>query len=172
SLVSTGGVLADGVAVGYGTQKRATVTGAVEVVDTEEFESRAVTNVALALKGQTAGLVVTRSSPRPGNEGLTLSIRGASSVNGSQPLIVIDGVPAVNDYTFLNMNPDDIESVTVLKDGSAAIYGSRAANGVLLVTTKQGKGAVKVDYTGNFRFNTNGLVGYSPSLKEYATMWR
>jgi len=172
SLTPAGDELEEVVVVGYGTQKRATVTGAVEVVDKEAFESRAVTNVALALQGQTPGLVVTRSSPRPGNEGLNLSIRGASSVNGSKPLIVIDGVPAVNDYAFLNMNPDDIESVTVLKDGSAAIYGSRAANGVLLVTTKQGKGAVKVDYTGNFRFNTNGLVGYSPSLKEYATMWR
>jgi len=159
------------VVVGYGTQKKATLTGAVETVSSEAFKDRAVTNVALALQGQTPGLVVTRTSPRPGNEGLNLSIRGASSVNGSKPLIVIDGVPAINDYAFLNLNSDDIENVTVLKDGAAAIYGSRAANGVLLVTTKKGQGKLKVDYNGNFRFNTNGLVAYSPSMQEYATMW-
>lgn len=171
ALKSTEGALEEVVVVGYGTQKRATLTGAVETVSSKVFEDRAVTNVALALQGQTPGLTVTRTSPRPGNEGLNLSIRGASSVNGSKPLIVIDGVPAMNDYSFLNLNSDDIENISVLKDGAAAIYGSRAANGVLLVTTKKGKGKLKVDYNGNFRFNTNGLVGYSPSMQEYATMW-
>ncbi|WP_346066729.1 SusC/RagA family TonB-linked outer membrane protein [Sphingobacterium siyangense] len=170
-LTSAEGALEEVVVVGYGTQKKATLTGAVETVSSKAFEDRAVTNVALALQGQTPGLTVTRTSPRPGNEGLNLSIRGASSVNGSKPLIVIDGVPALNDYSFLNLNSDDIENISVLKDGAAAIYGSRAANGVLLVTTKKGKGKLKVDYNGNFRFNTNGLVGYSPSMQEYATMW-
>ncbi|GGH08596.1 SusC/RagA family TonB-linked outer membrane protein [Sphingobacterium alkalisoli] len=166
-----GDALEEVVVVGYGTQKKATLTGAIEVVGKEVFENRAITNVALALQGQTPGLVVTRTSPRPGNEGLNLAIRGASSVNGSNPLIIIDGVPALNAYAFQNLNPDDIENVTILKDGSAAIYGSRAANGVILVTTKQGKGKVSVDYTGNFRFNTNGLVNYSPSMQEYAQIW-
>lgn len=159
------------VVVGYGTQKKATLTGAVETVDSKVFESRAVTNVGLALQGQMPGLVVTRSSPRPGNEGLAFRIRGASSVNGSDPLIVIDGVPILNYYSFQNMNSDDIESISVLKDGAAAIYGSRASNGVVLVTTKRGKGKVKVDYSGNFRFNTNGIVGYSPTMQEYASIW-
>ncbi|WP_442795962.1 SusC/RagA family TonB-linked outer membrane protein [Pelobium manganitolerans] len=163
--------LSEVVVVGYGTQKKATLTGAVETISSKSFEDRAVTNVGLALQGQTPGLVVTRSSPRPGNEGLGFKIRGASSVNGSNPLIIIDGVPALNFYSFQNMNSDDIESISVLKDGAAAIYGSRAANGVILVTTKRGKGKVKVDYNGNFRFNTNGLVAYSPSMQEYATMW-
>src|SRR5690606_9228785 len=63
------------------------------------------------------------------------------------------------------------ESISVLKDGAAAIYGSRAANGVILVTTKRGQGKVKIDYNGNFRFNTNGIMAYSPSMQEYATMW-
>ncbi|UGU18181.1 TonB-dependent receptor [Sinomicrobium kalidii] len=159
------------VVVGYGKQKKATLTGAVEQISSDVFEDRAVTNPALALQGQTPGLVVTRSSSRPGNEGIAFRIRGASSVNGSDPLIIIDGVPVVDETAFLNMNSDDIESISVLKDGAAAIYGSRAANGVVLVTTKRGKGKVRVDYNGNFRFNTNGLIGYAPSMQEYATMW-
>jgi len=164
-------VLNDVVVVGYGTQKKATLTGAVEQITSKTFEDRAVTNVGLALQGQTPGLVVTRSSPRPGNEGLNFVIRGATSVNGSNPLIIVDGVPVVNYYSFQNLNPDDIESISILKDGSAAIYRSRAANGVILVTTKKGKGKTKIDYTGNFRFNTNGITGYSPSLEQYATTW-
>src|SRR5690606_8282326 len=68
-------------------------------------------------------------------------------------------------------NTDDIESISVLKDGAAAIYGSRASNGVILVTTKRGNGAIRADYNGNFRFNTNGITGYSPSMSEYATVW-
>lgn len=161
----------DIVVVGYGTQKKATVTGAVDQVSSKALQGRSVTNVGLALQGQTPGLVVTRTSPRPGNEGLDFVIRGQSSVNGSKPLVIIDGVPALNDYSFLNMNSDDIESVSVLKDGSAAIYGSRASNGVILVTTKRGKGKLKVDYTGNLRFTTNGIIGYSPDMKQYATEW-
>nr|WP_314898393.1 TonB-dependent receptor [uncultured Flavobacterium sp.] len=159
------------VVVGYGTQKRATLTGAVETISSKVFEDRAVTNVGLALQGQTPGLVVTRNSSRPGNEGLSFAIRGASSVNGSDPLIIVDGVPVINDQSFQNMNSDDIESISVLKDGSAAIYGSRASNGVILVTTKRGKGKVKVTFNSNLRFTTNGSVEYSPSMQEYATMW-
>ncbi|WP_257666307.1 SusC/RagA family TonB-linked outer membrane protein [Parapedobacter tibetensis] len=159
------------IVVGYGTQKKATVTGAVETISSEVFENRAVTNIGLALQGQTPGLVVTRNSPRPGNEGLNFRIRGASSVNGSNPLIIVDGVPVLNNYSFQNLNPDDIESISVLKDGAAAIYGSRASNGVILVTTKRGKGQLKIDYNGNFRFNTNGITSYSPNMSEYATLW-
>ncbi|MBS1566528.1 MAG: TonB-dependent receptor plug domain-containing protein, partial [Bacteroidetes bacterium] len=163
--------LDDVVVVGYGQQKKATLTGAVEQVSSKAFESRAVTNIGLALQGETPGLVVTRNSPRPGNEGLAFRIRGATSVNGSDPLVVVDGVPVLNSYSFLNLNSDDIESVSVLKDGAAAIYGSRAANGVILVTTKRGKGKLKVDYNGNVRFTTNGIIAYSPSMQQYATMW-
>lgn len=159
------------VVVGYGVQKKATATGAVEQVSGKSFQDRAISNVGLALQGQTPGLTVTRTSPRPGNEGLNFVIRGQSSVNGSKPLIIIDGVPALNDQSFLNMNTDDIESVSVLKDGASAIYGSRASNGVILVTTKRGSGKVKVDYTGTMRFTTNGIIGYSPNMQQYATMW-
>lgn len=161
------------VAVGYGTQKKATLTGSIEQVTSEALESRAVTNVALALQGETPGLVVTRNSPRPGNEGIKFQIRGATSVNGGAPLLIVDGVPVINNggTAFDNLNMDDIESMSVLKDGAASIYGAKAANGVILVTTKRGKGKVKVDYTGNMRFSTNGIVGYSPDLKQYGTMW-
>ncbi|WP_423127200.1 TonB-dependent receptor [Gaoshiqia sp. Z1-71] len=161
------------VAVGYGTQKKATLTGSVEQVTSKSLESRAVTNVALALQGETPGLVVTRSTPRPGNEGIKFQIRGATSVNGGAPLLIVDGVPVINNggTGFDNLNMDDIESMSVLKDGAASIYGAKAANGVILVTTKRGKGKVKVDYTGNVRFSTNGIIAYSPDMKQYATMW-
>jgi TonB-linked SusC/RagA family outer membrane protein len=159
------------VVVGYGTQKKATLTGAVEVVSSKAFEDRAVTNVGLALQGQTPGLLVTRSSSRPGNEGINFQIRGATSVNGGEPLVVIDGVPALNFYSFQNMNADDIESISVLKDAAAGIYGARAANGVILVTTKKGKGKVRIDYSNNIRFTTNGITGYSATGREYASLW-
>lgn len=159
------------VVVGYGTQKKATLTGSIEQVNSKALESRAVTNVGVALQGQTPGLVVNRSSSRPGNESLSFQIRGATSVNGGSPLIIIDGVPALNDASFQNMNSDDIESISVLKDGSASIYGAKAANGVILVTTKKGKGKVNVDYSFNMRFTTPGITNFSPGMSEYATMW-
>lgn len=159
------------VVVGYGSQKKETLTGSIETVSPEAFEDRAVTSPALALQGQTPGLVVTRSSARPGNEGIDFQIRGATSVNGGDPLIVIDGSPAINNEAFYNMNSDDIESISVLKDGSAAIYGSRASNGVILVTTKKGKGEMKVNLNSNIRINTIGIRPPSPTMEEYATIW-
>ena len=164
-------VLDEVVVVGYGVQKKTTLTGAIDQVDEKVFESRAVTNVGLALQGQTPGLTVTRSSSRPGNEGLNFQIRGATSVNGGSPLIVIDGVPAINSTSFQNLNPDDIETISVLKDGSASIYGAKAANGVILVATKKGKGKVTVNYDFNLRFATTGITSFSPSMQEYATVW-
>ena len=131
-------ILDEVVVVGYGMQKKATLTGSIEQVSGKALESRAVTNVGLALQGQTPGLTVTRTSPRPGNEDISFQIRGATSVNGGSPLIIIDGVPALNNQSFQNMNSDDIESISVLKDGAASIYGAKAANGVILVTTKKG----------------------------------
>ena len=157
TLKEDNNALEEVVVVGYGTQKKATLTGSIEQVSGKALESRAVTNVGLALQGQTPGLAVTRSSARPGNEDLKFQIRGATSVNGGDPLVIIDGVPALNGYSFQNMNSDDIENISVLKDGAASIYGAKAANGVILVTTKKGKGKVSVDYNFNMRFNTNGI---------------
>ena len=159
------------VAIGYGTQKKATLTGSVETVKAEVFEDRAVTSPALALQGQTPGLVVTRSSSRPGKESIDFQIRGATSVNGGEPLIVIDGSPVINSDAFNSMNPDDIESISIMKDGSAAIYGSRAANGVILVTTKKGKGKMNVDFGSKVMINTVGIRPPTPTMGEYATVW-
>tara|TARA_R110002050_G_scaffold273113_2_gene417117 strand:- start:4690 stop:7923 length:3234 start_codon:yes stop_codon:yes gene_type:complete len=169
------------VIVGYGAKKKESLTGAIEQIKAEVFEDRAITNPALALQGQTPGLTVTRNSPRPGNEGVELQIRGATSVNykdsngnilaGAGPLVIIDGAAVIDNREFYQMNPDDIASISVLKDGSASIYGSRAANGVILVTTKRGKGKMKVEYNGSFRYNTIGIRPPSPSMEEFATLW-
>lgn len=159
------------VLIGYGTRKKETLTGAIEHVKSDVFEDRAVSNPALALQGQSPGLTVTRKSPRAGDaDGISLQIRGATSVNGGSPLIIMDGV-AVSGSEFYNMNPDDIASISILKDASAAIYGSRAANGVLLINTKKGKGAMKVEYKGSFRYNTIGIRPPTPSMQEYATLY-
>lgn len=170
-LTTTQSPMEEQVVVGYGTSKKATVTGALEPVSNKTFENRAVTNPALALQGSTPGLVITRTSGRPGNEELSMQIRGVTSVNGGSPLIVIDGVPVANTNVFYSMNPDDIESVNVLKDGMAAIFGSRAANGVILVTTKRGKGKTRIDYNYNARINTIGLRAPAPNMQQYAGMY-
>ncbi len=164
-------LLGEVVVVGYGTQKKATLTGSVETVSNEVFTDRAVTNTAALLQGQTPGLVVTRGSAQPGREDWDFQIRGATSVNGGEPLIVIDGAPTVNMEAFYSMNPDDIDNISVLKDGAAAIYGSRASNGVILVTTKKGSGKMKLNFSSNTRLNTIGIMPQSATMQEYATVW-
>lgn len=159
------------VVVGYGTAKKETLTGSVEQVTSKAFENLAVGSPALALQGRTPGLVVTRSSSRPGDEGVNFLIRGASSINGIAPLIVIDGIPSINASSFNDMNPNDIESVSVLKGGSASVYGSRAAGGVILVTTKKGKGNVKVELSSVFRVGTIGIRPPSPTMAEYGQLY-
>ncbi|WP_133463409.1 TonB-dependent receptor [Sunxiuqinia elliptica] len=134
------------VAVGYGTQKKINVIGSIAQIDGEKLESRPITRMALALTGQMSGVTVVQRSGKPGDGG-TINIRGVGSFGAdATPLVLIDGLPgALGD---INMN--DVESVSVLKDASsAAIYGSRSANGVILITTKKGKeGEVKVRYDG------------------------
>ena len=138
------------VVVGYGTQKKVNLTGSISTLKTEDIEARPVTNVSQALAGMAAGVTVTSSSNQPGNDNADIKVRGQGTLNTSSPLIIIDGVEAgIN-----TVNPADIESMTVLKDAaSAAIYGSRAANGVILITTKKGKeGSMKVEYNGYVSF--------------------
>jgi TonB-linked SusC/RagA family outer membrane protein len=159
------------VAIGYGTQKKATLTGSIETVNSETFKDRAVSSPALALQGQTPGLVVTRSSSQPGNEGIGFQIRGATSVNGGDPLIVIDGSPVLNNESFYNMSTDDIESMSILKDGAASIYGSRAANGVILVTTKKGSGKMKVEVNSNVRLNSIGIRPPVTTMSGFGSIW-
>lgn len=124
------------IVVGYGTQRRGSVTGAVEAITSKALEGRPSINMATALQGTAANLIVQQTNFEPG-QGQSINIRGVSTLGNNSPLVVIDGIVGGN----LNLiNPNDIESVSVLKDaGTAAIYGSRSANGVLLITTKKGR---------------------------------
>ena len=125
------------VVVGYGTQKKVNLTGSVSSVKfDEELTNRPITDASQALSGKVSGVWISQNSGKPGDDGAQLRIRGWGTLNNSDPLVIIDGVEGV----FSQVNPSDIESITVLKDAaSAAIYGSKAANGVVLVTTKMGK---------------------------------
>ena len=122
-----------------------------------------------ALQGQVPGVMITRSSSAPGDESWGLSLRGSVSVNSTEPLIIIDGVAyeSVNELRLLN--PNDIESMNFLKDGAAAIYGSRAAGGVVLITTKKGaEGKVKVEYSGSATLKTVGLMASAMNIDQWA----
>jgi TonB-dependent starch-binding outer membrane protein SusC len=124
------------VVVGYGVQKKSVVTGAISKVKSEDLENMPVQRIEQSLLGRTSGVRVTTGSGQPG-EGATVRIRGTTSINNSEPLYVVDGIPILGGIDFLNQG--DIESIEVLKDAaSAAIYGARAANGVIIVTTKKG----------------------------------
>ena len=157
------------VVVGYGTMKKESLTGAVTVVDSKAFEQKGSIESPLeALQGQVAGVIITRSSSAPGDAGWNLNLRGSVSVNSTEPLVIIDGVSAsVNEMN--NLNPNDIESINFLKDGSAAIYGSRAAGGVVLITTKKGKeGKVKVEYGGSATLKAVGLQPELMNINQWA----
>ena len=147
------------VVVGYGTQKKASLTSAITQIKGEEaFANKGISNATVALQGEVPGLVITRTSSRPGSENAAMKIRGDISINGnSSPLIIIDGMSGSLDE--LNaMNPNDIENISVLKDASAAIYGARSAAGVVLVTTKRGKkGKAQIAYSGSISRTTNGI---------------
>ena len=151
------------VVVGYGTQKKATMTGSVTVVSDKMLESKGtMSSPVQALQGQVPGVIITRSSTAPGDESWNMSLRGAVSKNTTAPLVIIDGVEyeSVNELRLLN--PSDIESMNFLKDASASIYGSKAAGGVVLVTTKKAKeGKVQVEYNGSV---TAKFIGLSPNL--------
>ena len=135
------------VVVGYGTQQKVNLTGAVARIGEKELESRPIQNVSSALQGLVSGLTVMSGQGRPGQDGATLRIRGTGTLNTASPYILIDGVESV---TMNSLDPNDIESISVLKDASsAAIYGSKASNGVILITTKRGKaGTPRVSYNG------------------------
>jgi TonB-linked SusC/RagA family outer membrane protein len=160
------------VVVGYGTQKKASLTSAIYQIKGEDvFKDRGTSNVSVALQGEVPGLVVTRTTTRPGSEGVAMKIRGDISVNGnSSPLVLIDGATASLDE-LNQMNPNDIENISVLKDASAAIYGSRSASGVVLVTTKRGKGKAKVVYNGSISTTIDGIQTPLTNNYEWLDMW-
>ena len=158
------------VVVGYGAMKKSSLTGSVTVVDSKIFENKgSMSNPLQALQGQAPGVRITRSSSAPGEEGWGVSLRGAVSKNTTEPLLIIDGVPsdAVSDLQYLN--PSDIETMNFLKDASAAIYGAKAAGGVIIVTTKRPQaGKLKIEYNGSNTRKMPGLQAELMSLDEWA----
>jgi len=138
------------VVVGYGTQKKATLTGAVATTTGEDLEKSAAPNLGVALAGKVPGLFIDTGNAAPGAENTAIRVRGTNTFNNASALVVIDGIPA-RAGGIARINPADIESISVLKDASAAIYGARAANGVILVTTKRGKvGAPTVKFNSTY----------------------
>ena len=141
------------VVVGYGVQKKANLTGSVSSINAEALESRSVSSVSAAMAGTMPGVTAIQSSGAPGLQTGTITVRGKNSVNAANPLVIVDGVPG----SMNTIDPQDIESLTVLKDAaSAAIYGVQAANGVILITTKKGKKGqdAKVSYSGSVAWAT------------------
>lgn len=166
SLKAKTGSVSDVVVVGYGAQKKIDLTGAVSTVDAKTIENRPIVNAVDGLQGAAPGLIVTRSSGQPGLEGWSLNVRGFSSLNGTnQPLVVIDGVPNGN---LTTLNPMDIATISVLKDAAAAaIYGAKAASGVVIITTKMGKaGKVSVD------FNESYVIKKSYDIPQRIPSWK
>ena len=136
------------VVVGFGTQKKVNLTGSVATIDSKMLESRPITSVSAGLAGLLPGVSVNQSSGLPGADGGTIRIRGTGTLNQASPMVLIDGVEA----SLNDVQANDIANISVLKDAaSSAIYGSKAANGVILITTKSGKsGKPVVSYMGDF----------------------
>lgn len=155
------------VVVGYGIQKKKLVTGATIQLKNEEFTKNNSVRIENALQGMTPGMSIVKQSGQPGSD-FNITIRGLSSVNGNNPLVLIDGIPG----TMSMLNPSDIESIDVLKDAaSAAIYGSRAANGVVLVTTKKGKaGEAKISYDASYGISNLAKKIELLNAQQYATI--
>ena len=167
TMVEDTEVLDEVVVVGYGVQKKSDVTGAMARVGEKELKAMPVKNALEGMQGKTAGVDIT-SSQRPGEVG-DINIRGVRSINAAQsPLYVVDGM-IIQNGGIENINPSDIESIDILKDASAtAIYGSRGANGVILVTTKKGKeGKISLNYSGTVTFETLHDVTQMMSASEW-----
>lgn len=161
-------MLEDVVVVGYGTQKKANLLGAVENVAVKDLENRPITQTSMALQGQVAGVDVVQNSGEPGNDQGSIRIRGVTSIeNNNEPLVLIDGVEG----NINLINPKDIESISVLKDASsAAIYGNRAAAGVVIITTKSGEGTngkLNVSYSGSFSLQQTTAMPQPVKVMEY-----
>lgn len=154
------------VVVGYGTQKKESLTGAVAVVDAKAFQDKgSVSSPLQALQGAVPGVIITRNSGAPGDESWGMSLRGAVSTNNASPLVIVDGVEYSDGINGLRLlNSADIESINFLKDASAAIYGSKAAGGVVLITTKRAKESkMTIEYSGSF---TAKKIGLQPELMD------
>ena len=160
-LVTESEMMDEVMVVAYGTAKRSAFTGSASVVNAEKLSKRQTTNVVQALAGQVAGLQMTSGSGQPGGDAPTLIIRGIGSINAdNDPLIIVDGMPYEGGWN--NINPSDVESVSVLKDAASnALYGARGANGVIIITTKQAKaGEAVVTASAKWGVNTRGTIDY------------
>lgn len=182
ALQPSNGTMADVVVVGYGRARRANLTSAQTSVSAKEIEKTVNTTIEQAIQGRAAGVYVTQNSGQPGG-GISVNIRGISSLGRTQPLYVIDGVQiqASEDVSYgsssssnplAGLNPADIEDIQILQGPSAtSIYGSRATNGVILVTTKRGKaGDVKINYSYQYNLQTPPKSLHVMNLREYAQM--
>ena len=159
------------VVVGYGTQKKVNLTGSVSMVTSEDMASRPISNVTSGLQGLLPGVTVVNPTGQPGSSSTSIRVRGVGTIGNSNPLILIDGVEG----DLESLNPDDIESVSVLKDAaSSAIYGARAANGVLLITTKKlddaGSAKARVTFGAYFGMQTPTRLPEMADAIEYMTL--
>lgn len=167
-VLTSGKALNEVVVVGYGTQKRINMTGSVSTLNTKELAKIPVDNLNNMLGGRIAGVITRQQSGVPGDNAAKFFIRGRSSPTGSgQPLLIVDGV----ERAFDNLDPNEIETINILKDASAAIYGVRAANGVVLVTTKRGKDNqnLSINFTSTYSASTNTAFPEYPDGADYAT---
>ncbi|MDB4923381.1 TonB-dependent receptor [Mucilaginibacter sp.] len=160
------------VVVGYGVQKKVTVTGSVASVKGEELVKSPALNLSNSIAGRMPGVIAMNGSGEPGYDNSTIRIRGTNTLGNNDALVVIDGVPSPAGQNNIDrINPADVESISVLKDASAAIYGARAANGVILVTTKHGKlGKPELSYTYNHGWAQPTTIPKMANSTEYATM--
>lgn len=161
--------LGEVVVVGYGTQKKANLTGAVSSVSVEDMGDRPITNSSTLLQGTASGVYALQKSGQPGADGANINIRGVGTLNNSDPLVLIDGFPG----NMSDVDASEIQSISVLKDAaSASIYGNRAANGVILITTKKGaSGKASVSYTGYYGVQEATRLPKTLNSYEYATLY-
>ena len=158
------------IVVGYQSQKRSDITGAVSIVNVSDVAKQPIGFADQALQGKAAGVRITQATGQPG-DGIAIRIRGVGTINNNDPLFIIDGVPTKDGINFLAA--DDIASITVLKDAaSAAIYGARSANGVVVITTKSGKiGKPQINYSGYAGVQTHGKLTKMSDAQEYKTLF-
>src|SRR5882757_7008245 len=157
SMSGGGKDLGEVVVIGYGTRKKVNLTGAVSDISGAEIAKSPVANISNALGGSMPGLIVNTRSGEPGGDDAAFYIRGIGTLGNTAPLIVIDGIPD-RQGGFNRLDPNDIETFTVLKDATGAIYGARAANGVVLITTKRG-----ISGRSQLSFNANASIGQQPT---------
>jgi TonB-linked SusC/RagA family outer membrane protein len=157
------------VVLGYGTEKKISLTGSVSTVKSAEILRAPLPTISQALEGQLPGLITQQSSGEPGNDGVTMYVRGIGTTQGAAPLVLVDGVARTID----NLDPSEIESVTILKDAaSAAVYGVRGANGVILVTTKRGaEGIPTINYSTSYTLSSNTRMPQYLNGPEYVNWW-